>query len=119
MGSPRRIPLDPKLMRQAISNLVSNAIKYSPDDTQVELALAYTPYQVIVSVTDHGIGIPANDRGRIFDIFHRAANVENVAGTGLGLAIVKHVVDRHEGRIDCESEVGVGTTFRLFLPIVS
>ena len=118
-GVPRRIPLDPKLMRQAISNLVSNAIKYSPDDTQVELALAYTPYQVIVSVTDHGIGIPANDRGHIFEIFHRAANVENVAGTGLGLAIVKHVVDRHEGRIDCDSEVGVGTTFRLFLPIVS
>lgn len=116
IGQPRRVPLDPKLMRQAISNLVSNAIKYSPSSAPVELELVYTPTLVTLSVTDYGIGIPANERERIFEIFHRAANVESVTGTGLGLAIVRHVVDLHDGRIDLSSEVGQGTTFRISLP---
>jgi signal transduction histidine kinase len=115
-GEPRPVWLDAKLFRQILTNLLSNAIKYSPQGGSVELALGYQADQVILSVRDHGIGIPLQDQERLFETFHRAANVNTIQGTGLGLAIVKHCVDLHEGNIEVQSQVGIGTTFTVTLP---
>jgi K+-sensing histidine kinase KdpD len=118
VGLPRRVLLDPKLIRQAFSNLLSNAIKYSAEETPIDVSLSFSQTQVTLTVTDYGIGIPLSEQERVFEVFHRATNVEHISGTGLGLAIVKHVADLHEGQIFCESEPGKGTTFRLRLPII-
>ncbi|MFN8470302.1 MAG: PAS domain S-box protein, partial [Caldilineaceae bacterium] len=102
---------DPRLLQQAISNLLHNALKYSPPDRSVRVTLAQAANQVTLRVTDEGIGIPAEDLQHLFQPFHRAANVGAVQGTGLGLAIVKEAVELHGGTISVESQVGEGTTF--------
>jgi len=73
--------------------------------------------QVIFCVRDQGIGIPPEDQARLFETFHRASNVNSIPGTGLGLAIVKKSVDLHGGTIDVASQVGVGTTFTVTMPL--
>ncbi len=108
--------IDSKLMSQVINNLLSNALKYSPDGNSVELAVTCDPQQVTFRVSDHGIGIPEEDRKRLFEAFHRASNVGGIPGTGLGLAIVKQAVDAHRGSITVESEVGKGTSFIVMIP---
>jgi signal transduction histidine kinase len=115
-GSPIIAVVDEKLMSQAISNLLSNAVKYSPPGSRVSLELASSGEQVILRIADEGIGIPKEDRERLFQIFHRASNVRNISGTGLGLAITRRAVEVHGGSITVESEVGEGTTFTLILP---
>jgi signal transduction histidine kinase len=109
--------MDEKLLRQILENLLSNAIKYSPSGGNVELTLSDFSNQAVFQIRDHGIGIPAEDQQQLFETFHRATNVGTIAGTGLGLAIVKRCVDIHQGQITVESEVGVGTTFTVTLPI--
>jgi len=109
--------LDEKLLRQILENLLSNALKYSPSNTSVEFTLYYHQNQVIFQIRDQGIGIPNQDKGLLFETFHRATNVGTIAGTGLGLAIVKKCVDLHKGQIAVESEVGLGTTFTVTLPV--
>lgn len=109
--------LDRKLLRQLLSNLLSNAVKYSPVGGIIELTLAIEGETAVFRVRDQGIGIPPDERGRIFEFFHRAKNVGAIAGTGLGLAIVKKCVDLHGGQITVESEVGVGTEFTVILPL--
>lgn len=110
-------PLDAKLMRQIISNLVSNAIKYSPDDQPIVLTLEFTPDLLHLTLRDQGIGIPAADLPHLFEPFHRAANVGNIAGTGLGLVITKEAVELHGGTISVDSQVNQGTTFVIQLPV--
>ncbi|MEO8394210.1 MAG: HAMP domain-containing sensor histidine kinase, partial [Chloroflexota bacterium] len=112
----RTVTIDSKLMSQVISNLLSNALKYSPDGNSVELTVTCDPQQVTFRVADHGIGIPEEDRKRLFEAFHRASNVGGIPGTGLGLAIVKQAVDAHRGSITVESEVGKGTSFIVMIP---
>jgi two-component system, LuxR family, sensor kinase FixL len=119
-GVDRRVEarLDRKLLRHAFTNLLTNAIKYSPNGGEVLLSLQLENGEAIIRVSDHGIGIPADDLPRLFEPFHRAGNVESFQGTGLGLAIAKQAVEAHGGTIEVESQVGVGTTFTIHLPLV-
>jgi PAS domain S-box-containing protein len=110
------IAVDPKLLRHILLNLLTNAVKYSPARTPIEFRLLEQNGHIVFSITDHGIGIPEADLGRIFDAFFRASNVQAVGGTGLGLKVVKDCVTLHGGTIVIESEVGRGTTCVVRLP---
>lgn len=114
---PARVLVDEKLLHQALVNLLTNAFKYSPEGSEVQLDLAFDQEQAIISVRDQGIGIPEADQPRLFDTFHRASNVGEIPGTGLGLAIVKRSVEAHQGSIRCESQLGVGTKFSMAIPL--
>lgn len=106
----------PKLER-ALHNLVINAIKYSPEGGTITLGLEAEAEVCRITVSDEGIGIPADDLPRIFDRFHRGGNVSGrTSGLGLGLISVKRAVDAHGGRVDVTSTVGEGTTFTMELP---
>ncbi|MEM9544295.1 MAG: ATP-binding protein [Cyanobacteria bacterium P01_E01_bin.42] len=124
------IRLDEKLLRHIFTNLLSNAIKYSPDGgiidftamrvfpTQLDEEVEKQTDRIKFTVRDRGLGIPTEDRSRLFEHFHRAKNVKDISGTGLGLSIVKKAVDLYDGVITFTSEVGVGTTFHVILPII-
>jgi len=101
-----------------ITNLLSNAIKYSPQGGKITLTLSCEENQVVFQVQDQGIGIPEADQSKLFESFSRAGNVGTIAGTGLGLSIVKKCVDLHKGEITVKSEIGVGTTFTVKLPLI-
>lgn len=116
-GLPAAMVGDPKLLYQAISNLVSNAIKYSPDGGLIELTASAEDGAILVTVRDHGLGIPEADQGRVFDRYHRGANVTGIVGTGVGLYLVKMVVDLHGGAVAAESSEGQGACFAVRLPI--
>lgn len=109
--------MDIKLVRQILTNLLSNAIKYTLGDSQVQFDIAFTSDVVTFQIADRGIGISEEDRVRLFQSFHRGNNVNNIPGTGLGLSIVKRCVDIHGGTIDLTSEINVGTTFIVNLPL--
>ncbi len=111
--------LDKKLIRRIINNLVSNAIKYSPDDTTIVITLTYAAEMLALTVRDEGIGIPADDINHLFEPFHRAVNVGTISGTGLGLVIAKEAVELHGGSISLETQVGIGTTFTVRIPLES
>jgi signal transduction histidine kinase len=111
--------LDEKLLRHILSNLLSNAIKYSPEGSPIRFEIAQQKDAIVFQIEDKGIGIPLQDRQCLFESFHRAANVGNIPGTGLGLAIVKKCVDLHGGEITVKSKVGVGTKFKVRLPLKS
>lgn len=108
---------DPRLLRQIASNLISNAIKYSPSGSQVTILLEREADTCILKVQDQGIGIPKADLSQLFSEFQRASNVGLIQGTGLGLAIVKQAVDLHGGSLDLQSQTGVGTAVIVRLPI--
>jgi signal transduction histidine kinase len=109
--------LDEKLLYHILTNLISNAIKYSPQGGNVRLDLVHTETQVVFRIQDEGIGIPTACQAKLFEAFHRAKNVGKIPGTGLGLAIVRRCVDLHGGQITMESEVDVGTTFTVTIPL--
>ncbi len=115
-GPGSELLLDARLIRDAISNLLSNGIKYSPDDSVVTLEIDCERDPATIAIQDRGIGIPSDDLPFVFDPFHRAANVEQREGTGLGLAIVKRAIEAHGGVIEVESEEGHGTVFTIRLP---
>jgi two-component system OmpR family sensor kinase len=116
-GLPRAMIGDPKLLYQAFSNLLSNAVKYSPDGGLVELTAVSEADHLVVKVEDRGLGIPEADRERVFDRYHRGANVTGVVGTGIGLYLVKMVVDLHGGEITVDSQEGRGSRFVVRLPL--
>nr|BBH94769.1 hypothetical protein KTA_29680 [Thermogemmatispora argillosa] len=113
------IKADADRLHQVLTNLLSNAIKYSPEETPVEVSLACQDSQIEIRVRDHGRGIPADQREQIFQAFYRTpeAQASPKDGWGLGLAICKDIVERHGGRIWCESAPGEGTVFVVVLPI--
>lgn len=111
-------PLDERLVRHILGNLVGNAIKYSPGGHSVRVGVELTDQATRFVVEDQGIGIPEEHLPQLFEPFYRARNVGNIGGTGLGLAIVKRAVDRHGGTIDVTSRVGEGTRFVVSLPAV-
>ena len=111
------INADQKLLRHILTNLLSNAIKYSPNKENIYFDLDGSESQVIFRFKDKGIGIPQMEQGGIFNSFNRASNVGTISGTGLGLSIVKRSVDLHSGHIELDSEVGLGTTFTIRLPL--
>jgi signal transduction histidine kinase len=108
--------LDERLLYSIISNLLSNAMKYSPDRSKVQLTLTCDATTVTFQVKDEGIGISVEDQNHLFDPFYRGQNSTQIVGTGLGLAVVKKCVDLHQGEITIESQLGVGTTFKVTLP---
>ncbi|BBD61281.1 multi-sensor signal transduction histidine kinase [Nostoc sp. HK-01] len=110
--------MDKKLLRQILSNLLSNAVKYSPNNSHIQIDLYMQNKSAVFLIEDQGIGISSEEQQNLFEPFYRASNVGNVPGTGLGLAIVHRCVDLHRGRITIASQVGVGTTFRVELPLV-
>ena len=116
-GECPTVGMDEKLLRHILNNLLSNAIKYSPSGGIINFDLVCEQEKAIFLIQDRGIGIPTTDRANLFDSFHRATNVGTISGTGLGLAIVKKSVDLHGGNISVESEVGVGTTFIVTIPL--
>lgn len=107
---------DAKLLRQAFTNLLNNAIKYSDEGSEICFELICNETETIVRVQDQGIGIPEEDQPNLFEPFHRASNVETRQGTGLGLAVTKRAVALHGGSIFFESVLHVGTTFTIVLP---
>ncbi len=116
-GTIEDVMADDKLLRHILVNLLSNAVKYSPREMRVEFLLRVHPDTgMYFRISDHGIGIPAEELPRLFEVFHRASNVGNVQGTGLGLSIVKRSVELHGGRISVDSKEGIGTTFIVELP---
>ncbi|MBM0742814.1 response regulator [Phormidium sp. CLA17] len=118
-GDSQNAWIDERLLRYILTNLLSNAIKYSPPGTTVQLTLRIDASNRIatLSVQDQGIGISEADQPRLFESFFRAANVTSIQGTGLGLAIVKRCVEAHSGQINLTSQVGVGTTVSVTLPL--
>ena len=107
---------DPTRLRQVIDNLVSNAIKFSPAESRVELELSLSGAVAHLAVTDSGPGISPADMGRLFEPFFRASSTaEAVSGTGLGLAVVRAIVEAHDGRVTVESSPA-GATFLVLLP---
>jgi len=108
---------DKKLMRSLLTNLLSNAAKYSPAASPIQLHLHSTPHRATLQVRDRGIGIPANDQAHILEAFQRGSNAGDIPGTGLGLAIVRVCVDLHEGTWSIDSKEGQGTTVSVTLPL--
>lgn len=109
--------LDEKLLRSILTNILSNSIRYSRDQSPINLRLSKRNSQVIFQISDRGIGIPREDLPHLFEPFHRGKNVSNIPGTGLGLNIVKRFVDLHDGKIKVDSKLNIGTTFTVTLPL--
>jgi signal transduction histidine kinase len=107
---------DPKLLFQVFSNVLSNAIKYSPDGGVIAVDAALAADEVVVAISDHGIGVPATDLDRLFERYHRGSNVSGIVGTGVGLYLVKMVVDMHGGAVAVASKEGDGARFTIRLP---
>jgi len=115
-GEPVPMVGDAKLLYQVVSNLLANAIKYSPGGGAIEVEGRSTADEVIVAIADRGIGIPPSDLDRLFERYHRSSNVSGIVGTGVGLYLVKMAVDLHRGRVEVESKEGEGSRFTLRLP---
>jgi signal transduction histidine kinase len=116
-GSPLQVAGNPHRLGQVLTNLIDNAIKYTPEGGQVQVSMAEAEEQVMFSVADTGIGISVEDHQRIFEKFYRVPGVAgSYEGTGLGLSIVKTIVEGHGGRIWVESQPGAGSTFIVVLP---
>jgi PAS domain S-box-containing protein len=114
----RRVEGDPDRLAQAVTNLVSNAVKYTPAGGAIAVVTANDGEHVVLSVRDNGIGIAAEDVGRIFDRFERVETgiAGRIDGTGLGLPIAREIAQLHHGELSVTSELGQGSTFRLTLP---
>jgi two-component system NtrC family sensor kinase len=108
---------NPVRLRQMINNLIDNAIKFTPENGRVTVSTRLEENQVLLQVSDTGVGIPTPEQPYIFNKFYRASNVEDGTGSGLGLSIVKSIVEVHGGLIWVESTVGEGSTFTVVLPI--
>lgn len=113
-----RLPVhgDPDRVAQIIDNLIGNALKYSADDAPVEVSLMLSGAMVELRITDHGIGVPAMERDRLFTPFFRSSISRHVSGTGLGLHISRRLAERHGGHLRLESSSEAGSTFVLTLP---
>ena len=112
------IEIDTDKMTQVIDNILNNAIKYSPDGGKITVSMKTTDDQMILSISDQGLGIPKEDLPKIFDRFYRVDKARSRAqgGTGLGLAIAKEIIKQHNGFIWAKSEYGKGSTFTIVLP---
>jgi two-component system phosphate regulon sensor histidine kinase PhoR len=114
---PLEVDADAQALGMALNNLVSNALQYSPEGEEVHVTASVEGDQVRIDVVDRGPGIPHEEQERIFERFYRVdkARSRKLGGTGLGLSIVRHVMAAHGGRVELESEPGVGSRFSLLL----
>ena len=108
---------DERKVKQILFNLLSNAVKFTPGGGQVTLAATVVEDEVKISVRDTGVGINAEDKGKIFEEFYQVGRAKTQEGTGLGLALTRRLVELHNGRLSVESEPGVGSTFSVTLPL--
>jgi two-component system, OmpR family, phosphate regulon sensor histidine kinase PhoR len=123
LKSERSLPLinaDPQAMEEILTNLISNAVKYTPDGGRVEVQLSSEAEHLLIQVSDSGIGIAPQDLSKIFDKFYRVRSekTRQIVGTGLGLPIVKQLVEAHLGFVQVESQPDRGTTFKVFIPVL-
>ncbi len=120
---PSKIPTigDPSALKRAFSNIMSNAIKYSPTGGRIELGYKLDGKNHVIGVRDHGIGIPKSAQKKVLKGYFRAPNAAKVKthGTGMGLWVTKKIINKHHGKIELSSEVGKGTTIFVFLPVAS
>ena len=109
---------DRERIEQVITNIVSNAVKYTPDGGKIDMLVGTSGKNVFVRVTDNGIGIPEKDLPRLFDRFYRVdkARSRESGGTGLGLSIAQEILNQHKGRIEISSEYGKGTSVLITMP---
>jgi len=112
-----QVNLDKQFVRNIFLNLLSNALKYSPEGKPVDIIFATQAKAVSVKVADQGVGIPEDEHKHLFDLFFRARNATNIQGTGLGLPIVKKYIDLMQGDISVESQLDKGTAFTITLPL--
>ncbi|HWB54135.1 MAG TPA: HAMP domain-containing sensor histidine kinase, partial [Tepidisphaeraceae bacterium] len=112
-----KLMLDQRRMKYVLTNLLSNALKYSPATSSILLQAHRDGHFVLLRITDHGIGIPASEQNHIFEPFYRAQNVSGIGGTGLGLSVVKDIIELHNGTIGLASELGQGTQVTILLPM--
>jgi signal transduction histidine kinase len=110
---------DPAALEQVLANLLDNAVKYSDRVKAITVRVHCDGKTAVVEVVDQGVGISAADRAHIFDRFFRTSRPPQRPGFGLGLTIVKELVDAHRGRVEVVSALGVGSTFRVLLPVHS
>jgi signal transduction histidine kinase len=108
---------DKEMIRNAVINLISNAVKYSPAGSPVHIRTGQSGNEIVLEIQDHGMGIPEQDQKHLFERFFRAKNVINLQGTGLGLNIVKRYLDLMGGKIEFKSKENEGTTFIISLPV--
>ena len=113
---PEEFVGDETLLRQVFINLISNAVKFSPDADRVDVSAEDIGEAVRIDVTDHGIGIPEHELNQLFTRFFRASNATGIPGTGIGLNLVDTLVEAHGGHVDVRSTVGTGSTFSVVLP---
>ena len=116
-GDCPQADIDAMLLRQILSNLLSNAMKYSPEGGAIQFDLVCQDDMTRFRIQDNGIGIPPENLSNLFEVFHRCHNVGQIRGTGLGLAVVKKCVEAHAGQIHLESKEGVGTTVTVTLKL--
>ncbi|MFT5357216.1 MAG: signal transduction histidine kinase [Polyangiales bacterium] len=116
VGIGEEMWLDDILLRHVLTNLLSNAFKYSPDDSTVRFSVHQDRDSVVFEVADDGIGIPPNELHELFQAFHRCSNASDIPGTGLGLAVVKKSVEAHRGTLEVEAMVGKGSRFSVRVP---
>ena len=113
LGEPYNIQLDPKLLIHSLSNLISNAFKYSIGKKNPKLSIHFKPTQLVLSIEDYGLGIPKEEQLNLFQPFFRAENVAEIKGTGLGLNIAKEYVEINQGKISAKSKLGEGSCFEI------
>lgn len=113
---PQETDIEKTLLRRILNNLISNSVKYSEENSEINISLKYKKKSFEISISDSGIGIPEEDKKHLFNLFHRAKNVMNYDGTGLGLSIIQRSLDLLKGNITFKSELGVGSTFTVVFP---
>ncbi|MGV3594200.1 MAG: sensor histidine kinase, partial [Sediminibacterium sp.] len=116
IGQPRKVMVDETQIRHIIDNLLSNALKYSEGRKEPSITFIFDESDLQIHIRDHGIGIPKADQSKIFNMFFRARNTQDIIGTGVGLALVEKFVDMHHGKISFESIENVGSIFVISLP---
>jgi two-component system phosphate regulon sensor histidine kinase PhoR len=118
-SSPLIVMADPVALEQAVINLLDNAVKYSEANKNVSVNLFRSGSDVVIEVSDHGVGLTESERTHVFEKFYRGAGASlNREGFGLGLAIVRELVMAQHGSIEVDSSVSVGSTFRIILPVL-
>ena len=112
-GEAYKVQLDPKLLTHSLTNLISNAFKYSEGKENPQLSIHFKPTEVVLSVRDYGLGVPEEEQLKLFSPFFRAENVTEIQGTGLGLSIAKEYVEVNKGKISAKSILGEGSCFEI------
>lgn len=115
-GDYSAVSVDHRILQLILTNLLENALKYSPTQSEIDFSVVCSPTQITFKIKDRGIGIDPSDLPKLFAPFHRGKNVKQISGHGLGLAIVNKLVKIHHGQITIDSTVGVGTEFKVTFP---